>query len=256
MTPSLTSRPHPRSGWRRAVVVSLVAIIGVCLGAGCSDAVSDQEEAEKIVVPGSYRAVYDFHTDDCEPSLREISDRVEGWPQDPVPVQAQLTGDSQEVWFIFWVTALRHGHGYNHWSLYDADRRVKDPDLESFVTPEQDFSHTKCSGLYGFAPERMEVDPYLADTGRIVIDVTTEWGEPYDCPDDEHSHGGFIPKQACVEAYRVEYILDEPCLPVEYCRVNAGALPFGTGPDGFRFNRQRTDCECEEPPEGWELEEP
>lgn len=250
------SPSHRRSGWRRAVTASLVAFIGVFLGVGCSDTISDQKDAEKKVVPGSYTVEYDFHTDDCEPSLREVSDRVEGWPQNPVPVEARLTGEPQKVRFIFWVPSLRHGIDYIHGSLYDADRRVKDPDLESFVVPEQDFNHTKCSGLYGFAPERMEVDPHLADTGRIVVDVTTEWGEPYDCPDDEHSHGGFIPEEACVEAYRVEYILDEPCLPVEYCRQNPGALPFGTGPDGFRFYRRRIECECEEPPEGWDLEEP
>ncbi len=237
-----------------AIIAFLVmALPGI---SGCSDTVGGNDDEDVQLIPGNYTLEYDLFRDECEPSMAEVLQTVDGIPQiENVPVGSKETEPSGRYAASFRHKSPRVNESAYLVTYHDAEGILEETSLPTYVFPEQEIDPT--FWYLSYTSMKSELDVHFPETGQIVIDVTTEWGDRklVEYPDDGTGPDAFIPIDACVESFRVTYSVDTTCMPYEYC----WSLPQNStsieGPGSYRFTPQRLECNCTEPGDEWDITE-
>ena len=169
--------------------------------------VEEKVPSEKIHL-GLYELDLVIERDECQPSLRSITERVPNWPPEQEGVGGSVSGSQPFVSFSTY--QLRTGGTFDASVL--TNKYGYPPRMPDF--PEEwgtSFMGKPClSDAREEGDLAVDISSKFDGQQRLVVRYEIAWNRPNLC-EEERDRLPFIPPEACREAYTLIYTLVEPC---------------------------------------------
>lgn len=208
------------------------------------------EEEGYSLTPGLYKISLRINNDSCEPSIKDITDRLEHWP----PKYSVFSQNYDSIWGP---TINLYNIRIGEWKIetdYGTWRTIHEPIFSKewwWIGGITSVMGTSCLDGY-------QNDQYIDDlvTARIVsptrveVDYDYRWPATWDkClrRRGELIEWRWRPKQSCTESYTIVYDLVEECRPENGYLSNSHRdfkLPGEAEPDGLPYINAEALSRC------------
>lgn len=182
------------------------------------------ESVDFPMIQGKYHAEWEILEDGCEPSLASIMEQWDEWPPPTMGLVVSTGGEATDYLPAMWVHhyLMRHfGRGAFGETILEEDYSPKEETLFEYIYPPDSELYDCPIGYDAYdANFQSEIKGVAIEEGMFSMTFRTTWQDYDDCDESTlEIRNEWIPTEVCTEAHRVTLTLQEPCEPVEECRI-------------------------------------